>query len=143
MNDFFRTYPVKAATKSDAINYVSILFSLAAVDGIDSKESETIQQLVNHNGWDSEIFEQAKDNLNLTIDSLGLSDEFIQIVGPYLIRDLCAIAHVSNGFSQEEDNHINSIREKLGISSDKYLKIKKAVSSQLESIENWSQVISI
>lgn len=142
MYDFFKLYPVKNATKADAINYVSILFSLAAVDGVDANESNAIKNLVKNNGWDPDIFEKAKENIDIKIESLNLTQEFIDVVGPYLIRDLCAIAHISNGFSDEEDKYIDSIREKLGISTEKYAKIKKSVSSQFDVIENWSQVLS-
>ena len=86
---FFRIYPIEGASKEDAIIYVSILFSLAAVDGTDSKESDAVKNLVINNGWDSDIIELALEKKNITIESLNLSDEFIQIVGPYLIRDLC------------------------------------------------------
>ena len=60
----------------------------------------------------------------------------------HLIRDLYAIAHVSNSFSNKEEELINSIREKVGVSSEKYSIIKIAVNAQLEAINNWSNVLS-
>ena len=143
MNSFFTSYPVENASKDDAIVYVSLLLSLASVDGIDELEFESIKQLVVNNGWDLDIFVQAQKNTNLTIDSLNLSSEFIQVVGPYLIRDLCAIAYLSNGFSDIEEKYINSTCEHIGMTKDDYEKIKKAVSCQMESINNWSEVVSV
>lgn len=142
MTDFFKTYPVEEATKSDAIAYVSLLLKLASVDGIDTKEAEAIKQLISYNGWEVDVFHEAQKKMDITIDSLNLSSEFIKVVGPFLIRDLCAIAHISNGFTKDEDDFINSIREKIGITSETYTQIKKAVSSQLDVIENWSKVIA-
>lgn len=135
-------YPIEGATQKDAISYVSLLFSLANVDGVDEKESAAIKLLVSENGWSTEVYEDAKLNTGITIESLNLSPETIKVFGPYLIRDLCAIAHVSNGFSNQEDELINSIREKVGISSEKYSMIKIAVKAQLEAIENWGNVLS-
>ncbi len=135
-------YPIEGATQKDAISYVSLLFSLANVDGVDEKESAAIKLLVSENGWSTEVYEEAKLNAGITIESLNLSPETIKVFGPYLIRDLCAIAHVSNGFSNQEDELINSIREKVGISSEKYSMIKIAVKAQLEAIENWGNVLS-
>jgi hypothetical protein len=77
-----------------------------------------------YNGWSNDIYEEAKANTGVTIESLNLSPEAINVFGPFLIRDLCAIAHESNGFSKEEDDLINSIREKIGVSSEKYSLIK-------------------
>lgn len=136
-------YPVQDATLEDATSYVSLLFSLAQVDGIDEKESLAIKKIVTANGWSLDIYENAKSNFGVSIDSLNLSQEALDVFGPYLIRDLCAIAHVSNGFSSEEDKSINSIREKLGISPEVYSKIKIAVNAQLEAINNWSEVITV
>ncbi len=135
-------YPIEGATQKDAISYVSLLFSLANVDGVDEKESAAIKLLVSENGWSTEVYEEAKLNAGITIESLNLSPETIKVFGPYLIRDLCAIAHVSNGFSNQEDELINSIREKVGISSEKYSMIKIAVKAQLEAMENWGNVLS-
>lgn len=135
-------YPIEGATQKDAISYVSLLFSLANVDGVDEKESAAIKLLVSENGWSTEVYEEAKLNAGITIESLNLSPETIKVFGPYLIRDLCAIAHVSNGFSNQEDELINSIREKVGVSSEKYSMIKIAVKAQLEAIENWGNVLS-
>lgn len=135
-------YPIEGATQKDAISYVSLLFSLANMDGVDEKESAAIKLLVSENGWSTEVYEEAKLNAGITIESLNLSPETIKVFGPYLIRDLCAIAHVSNGFSNQEDELINSIREKVGISSEKYSMIKIAVKAQLEAIENWGNVLS-
>lgn len=135
-------YPIEDATQKDAVSYVSLLFSLAHVDGVDEKESAAIKLLVSENGWSSEVYEEAKSNTGVTIESLNLSPEAIKVFGPYLIRDLCAIAHVSNGFSNQEDDLINSIREKVGVSSEKYSMIKIAVNAQLEAISNWGNVLS-
>ena len=135
-------YPIEGATQKDAISYVSLLFSLANMDGVDEKESAAIKLLVSENGWSTEVYEEAKLNAGITIESLNLSPETIKVFGPYLIRDLCAIAHVSNGFSNQEDELINSIREKVGVSSEKYSMIKIAVKAQLEAIENWGNVLS-
>lgn len=135
-------YPIEGATQKDAISYVSLLFSLANVDGVDEKESAAIKLLVSENGWSNEVYEEAKLNAGVTIESLNLSPETIKVFSPYLIRDLCAIAHVSNGFSNQEDELINSIREKVGISPEKYSMIKIAVKAQLEAIENWGNVLS-
>jgi hypothetical protein len=143
MIGIFKMYPVQDATLKDATSYVSLLFSLAQVDGIDEKESLAIKKLVAANGWSLDIYENAKSNFGVSIDSLNLSQESLDVFGPYLIRDLCAIAHVSNGFSSEEDKSINSIREKLGISPEVYSKIKIAVNAQLEAINNWSEVITV
>ena len=135
-------YPVEGATHQDAVSYVSLLFSLASVDGVDEMEMEAIKLLVSENGWSNDIYEEAKANTGVTIESLNLSPEAINVFGPFLIRDLCAIAHVSNGFSNQEDELINSIREKVGVSSEKYSMIKNAVKAQLEAINNWSNVLS-
>ena len=135
-------YPVEGATHQDAVSYVSLLFSLASVDGVDEMEMEAIKLLVSENGWSTEVYEEAKLNTGVTIESLNLSPEAINVFGPFLIRDLCAIAHVSNGFSNQEDELINSIREKVGVSSEKYSMIKNAVKAQLEAINNWSNVLS-
>ncbi len=135
-------YPIEGATQKDAISYVSLLFSLANVDGVDEKESAAIKLLVSENGWSNEVYEEAKLNAGVTIESLNLSPETIKVFSPYLIRDLCAIAHVSNGFSNQEDELINSIREKVGISPEKYSMIKIAVKAQLEAIDNWGNVLS-
>jgi len=142
MIGILKMYPIESATQKDAISYVSLLFSLANVDGVDEKESAAIKLLVSENGWSTEVYEEAKLNAGITIESLNLSPETIKVFGPYLIRDLCAIAHVSNGFSNQEDELINSIREKVGISSEKYSMIKIAVKAQLEAIENWGNVLS-
>jgi hypothetical protein len=142
MIGILKMYPIEGATQKDAISYVSLLFSLANVDGVDEKESAAIKLLVSENGWSTEVYEEAKLNAGITIESLNLSPETIKVFGPYLIRDLCAIAHVSNGFSNQEDELINSIREKVGISSEKYSMIKFAVKAQLEAIENWGNVLS-
>jgi uncharacterized tellurite resistance protein B-like protein len=142
MIGILKMYPIEGATQKDAISYVSLLFSLANVDGVDEKESAAIKLLVSENGWSTEVYEDAKLNTGITIESLNLSPETIKVFGPYLIRDLCAIAHVSNGFSNQEDELINSIREKVGISSEKYSMIKIAVKAQLEAIENWGNVLS-
>lgn len=142
MTGIFKMYPVEGATKEDAVSYVSLLFSLAHVDGLDEQESAAIKQLVAANGWSMEIFDEAQKKSNVSIDSLNLSKEIIEVFGPYLIRDLCAIAHVSNGFSKTEDDMINAVREKIGMSNDSYTKIKAAVSGQLAAISNWSSVIS-
>jgi uncharacterized tellurite resistance protein B-like protein len=142
MIGILKMYPIEGATQKDAISYVSLLFSLANVDGVDEKESAAIKLLVSENGWSTEVYEEAKLNAGITIESLNLSPETIKVFGPYLIRDLCAIAHVSNGFSNQEDELINSIREKVGISSEKYSMIKIAVKAQLEAIENWGNVLS-
>ena len=112
------------------------------VDGVDEKELAAIKLLVSENGWSNEVYEEAKLNAGVTIESLNLSPETIKVFGPYLIRDLCAIAHVSNGFSNQEDELINSIREKVGISLEKYSMIKIAVKAQLEAIDNWGNVLS-
>ena len=135
-------YPIEGATQKDAVSYVSLLFSLANVDGVDDKELAAIQLLVSENGWSNDIYEEAKANTGVTIESLNLSPEAIKVFSPYLIRDLCAIAHVSNGFSNQEDELINSIREKVGVSSEKYSMIKNAVKAQLEAINNWGNVLS-
>ena len=135
-------YPVEGATHQDAVSYVSLLFSLASVDGVDEMEMEAIKLLVSENGWSNDIYEEAKANTGVTIESLNLSPEAINVFGPFLIRDLCAIAHVSNGFSNQEDELINSIREKVGVSSEKYSMIKNAVKAQLEAINNWGNVLS-
>lgn len=142
MIGILKIYPIEGATQKDAISYVSLLFSLANVDGVDEKESAAIKLLVSENGWSTEVYEEAKLNAGITIESLNLSPETIKVFGPYLIRDLCAIAHVSNGFSNQEDELINSIREKVGVSSEKYSMIKIAVKAQLEAIENWGNVLS-
>ena len=142
MIGILKMYPIEGATQKDAISYVSLLFSLANVDGVDEKESAAIKLLVSENGWSTEVYEEAKLNAGITIESLNLSPETIKVFGPSLIRDLCAIAHVSNGFSNQEDELINSIREKVGISSEKYSMIKIAVKAQLEAIENWGNVLS-
>ena len=142
MIGILKMYPIEGATQKDAISYVSLLFSLANMDGVDEKESAAIKLLVSENGWSTEVYEEAKLNAGITIESLNLSPETIKVFGPYLIRDLCAIAHVSNGFSNQEDELINSIREKVGISSEKYSMIKIAVKAQLEAIENWGNVLS-
>jgi len=142
MIGILKMYPIEGATQKDAISYVSLLFSLANVDGVDEKESAAIKLLVSENGWSTEVYEEAKLNAGITIESLNLSPETIKVFGPYLIRDLCAIAHVSNGFSNQEDELINSIREKVGISSEKYSMIKIAVKAQLEAMENWGNVLS-
>ena len=135
-------YPIEGATQKDAVSYVSLLFSLANVDGVDEKELAAIKLLVSENGWSNEVYEEAKLNAGVTIESLNLSPETIKVFGPYLIRDLSAIAHVSNGFSNQEDELINSIREKVGISLEKYSMIKIAVKAQLEAIDNWGNVLS-
>ena len=135
-------YPFEGATQKDAVSYVSLLFSLANVDGVDDKELAAIKLLVSENGWSTEVYEEAKLNAGVTIESLNLSPEAIKVFSPYLIRDLCAIAHVSNGFSNQEDELINSIREKVGVSSEKYSMIKNAVKAQLEAIDNWGNVLS-
>ena len=135
-------YTIEGATQKDAVSYVSLLFSLANVDGVDEKELAAIKLLVSENGWSNEVYEEAKLNAGVTIESLNLSPETIKVFGPYLIRDLCAIAHVSNGFSNQEDDLINSIREKVGVSSEKYSMIKIAVNAQLEAISNWGNVLS-
>ena len=135
-------YPIEGATQKDAVSYVSLLFSLANVDGVDDKELAAIKLLVSENGWSTEVYEEAKLNAGVTIESLNLSPEAIKVFSPYLIRDLCAIAHVSNGFSNQEDELINSIREKVGVSSEKYSMIKNAVKAQLEAIDNWGNVLS-
>jgi len=135
-------YPIEGATQKDAVSYVSLLFSLANVDGVDEKELAAIKLLVSENGWSNEVYEVAKLNSGITIESLNLSPETINVFGPYLIRDLCAIAHVSNGFSNQENELINSIREKVGISPEKYSMIKIAVKAQLEAIDNWGNVLS-
>ncbi len=142
MLGIFKMYPIEGATQKDAISYVSLLFSLANVDGVDEKESAAIKLLVSENGWSNEVYEEAKLNAGVTIESLNLSPETIKVFSPYLIRDLCAIAHVSNGFSNQEDELINSIREKVGISPEKYSMIKIAVKAQLEAIDNWGNVLS-
>ena len=142
MIGILKMYPIEGATQKDAISYVSLLFSLANVDGVDEKESAAIKLLVSENGWSTEVYEDAKLNTGITIESLNLSPETIKVFGPYLIRDLCAIAHVSNGFSNQEDELINSIREKVGVSSEKYSMIKNAVKAQLEAIDNWGNVLS-
>ncbi len=135
-------YPIEDATHQDAVSYVSLLFSLAGVDTVDEMEMEAIKRLVNENGWSNDIYEEAKVKTGVTIESLNLSPEAINVFGPFLIRDLCAIAHESNGFSKEEDELINSVRQKIGVSSEKYTLIKIAVASQLEAIKSWSIVIS-
>ena len=135
-------YPIEDATHEDAVSYVSLLFSLAGVDTVDEMEMEAIKRLVNENGWSNDIYEEAKVKTGVTIESLNLSPEAINVFGPFLIRDLCAIAHESNGFSKEEDELINSVRQKIGVSSEKYTLIKIAVASQLEAIKSWSIVIS-
>ena len=135
-------YPIENPTRKDAVSYVSLLFSLTHADGVDEKESAAIKLLVSENGWSTEIYEEAKLNTGVTIESLYLSPEAIKVFGPYLIRDLYAIAHVSNSFSNKEEELINSIREKVGVSSEKYSIIKIAVNAQLEAINNWSNVLS-
>jgi len=142
MIGIFKMYPIVDATHQDAVSYVSLLFSLAGVDTVDEMEMEAIKRLVSENGWSNDIYEEAKAITGVTIESLSLSPEAINVFGPFLIRDLCAIAHESNGFSKEEDDLINSIREKIGVSSEKYSLIKIAVASQLEAINSWSIVIS-
>ena len=142
MIGILKMYPIEGATQKDAVSYVSLLFSLANVDGVDDKELAAIQLLVSENGWSNDIYEEAKANTGVTIESLNLSPEAIKVFSPYLIRDLCAIAHVSNGFSNQEDELINSIREKVGVSSEKYSMIKNAVKAQLEAINNWGNVLS-
>ena len=112
------------------------------MDGVDDKELAAIKLVVSENGWSTEVYEEAKLNAGVTIESLNLSPEAIKVFSPYLIRDLCAIAHVSNGFSNQEDELINSIREKVGVSSEKYSMIKNAVKAQLEAIDNWGNVLS-
>ena len=142
MIGILKMYPIEGATQKDAVSYVSLLFSLANVDGVDDKELAAIKLLVSENGWSTEVYEEAKLNAGVTIESLNLSPEAIKVFSPYLIRDLCAIAHVSNGFSNQEDELINSIREKVGVSSEKYSMIKNAVKAQLEAIDNWGNVFS-
>jgi uncharacterized tellurite resistance protein B-like protein len=142
MIGILKMYPIEGATQKDAVSYVSLLFSLANVDGVDEKELAAIKLLVSENGWSNEVYEVAKLNSGITIESLNLSPETINVFGPYLIRDLCAIAHVSNGFSNQENELINSIREKVGISPEKYSMIKIAVKAQLEAIDNWGNVLS-
>ena len=142
MIGILKMYPIEGATQKDAVSYVSLLFSLTHADGVDEKESAAIKLLVSENGWSTEVYEEAKLNAGVTIESLNLSPEAIKVFSPYLIRDLCAIAHVSNGFSNQEDELINSIREKVGVSSEKYSMIKNAVKAQLEAINNWSNVLS-
>lgn len=142
MIGILKMYPIEGATQKDAVSYVSLLFSLANVDGVDEKELAAIKLLVSENGWSNEVYEEAKLNAGVTIESLNLSPETIKVFAPYLIRDLCAIAHVSNGFSNQEDELINSIREKVGISLEKYSMIKIAVKAQLEAIDNWGNVLS-
>ena len=142
MIGILKMYPIEGATQKDAVSYVSLLFSLANVDGVDDKELAAIKLLVSENGWSTEVYEEAKLNAGVTIESLNLSPEAIKVFSPYLIRDLCAIAHVSNGFSNQEDELINSIREKVGVSSEKYSMIKNAVKAQLEAIDNWGNVLT-
>lgn len=135
-------YPIEDATYDDAVTYVSLLFSLAQVDGVDEQESSAIKQLVNENGWSIEIFEEAKSKSHITIESLNLSAEAVEVFGPYLIRDLCAIAHISHGFTTKEDELIHSISKKVGVSDQKYGMIKVAVKSQMEALINWSGVLA-
>ena len=142
MIGILKMYPIEGATQKDAVSYVSLLFSLASVDGVDEKESEAIKLLVSENGWSTEVYEEAKLNAGVTIESLNLSSETVKVFGLYLIRDLCAIAHVSNGFSNQEDELINSIREKVGVSPEKYSMIKIAVKAQLEAVDNWGNVLT-
>jgi len=140
MSNFFKNYPIVDATREDALAYVSILFSIAACDELDSKEAQSIRLLVENNEWDLKIFEEAKNNKNFSLDTISLSSILIEVGAPYLLRDLCAIAYLSNGFSDNEEFKINLVREKLGVSIDLYLKIKKSVISHIESIKIWSEV---
>ena len=141
MEGIFKTYPIKDATQKDAVTYVSILFSLAQVDELDQKEDEAIRLLVSENGWSKDIYQDAKAIKSVTIESFNFSPETIRVFGPYLIRDLCAIAHVSRGFSEKEDELIDSVREKLGMSNEVYSLIKVSVQSQLEAVKSWSKVL--
>ena len=143
MNNFFSSYPVENATMQDAVTYVSVLFSLAAVDGVVEKETDGIKRLVESNKWNPDIFTEAKKNTNVTIESLNLSQEFIDVMAPYLIRDLCAVALISEGFSEVEERFILSVCNKVGVSQENYSKIRKAVTSQVESITNWAEVIAV
>ena len=143
MNSFFSSYPVENATMQDAVTYVSVLFTLAAIDSVVEKEAEGIRRLVESNKWNPEIFTEAQKNTNITIESLNLSKEFIDVMAPYLIRDLCAVALISEGFSEEEEQFIHSVCNKVGVSEENYLKIRKAVTSQVESISNWAEVIAV
>jgi|LauGreDrversion4_2_1035121.scaffolds.fasta_scaffold50793_3 hypothetical protein len=142
MTDFFKTYPIEDATRADAVSYISLLLSVASLDGADADEIKAIELLISNNGWDPQILEEARSNDQISIESMNLSKDLIDVMGPYFVRDLVSIAHVSNGFSSEEDAYIDSIREKMGISTESYHHIKKSVSAHFELIENWSLVIS-
>jgi hypothetical protein len=143
MIDFLTTYPVQEVTKEDTITYVSLLLSLAAIDGIDEQESETIKKLIENNQWDSDVYHIALSKGNLGLDELNLTQDFINILGPYITRDLLAIAHVSHGISDQEENHIRSVSSKFGVSNEQFIKIKEAVVLQFEAISSWSQAISV
>jgi hypothetical protein len=143
MIDFLTTYPVQEVTKEDTITYVSLLLSLAAIDGIDEQESETIKKLIENNRWDSDVYHIALSKGNLGLDELNLTQDFINILGPYITRDLLAIAHVSHGISDQEENHIRSVSSKFGVSNEQFIKIKEAVVLQFEAISSWSQAISV
>lgn len=143
MIDFLTTYPVPEVTKEDAIMYVSLLISLAAIDGIDEQESESIKKLIEHNQWDSDVYKIAVLKGNLSLDELNISQDFINILGPYITRDLLAIANVSNGISNQEENHIRSVSSKFGVSNEQFIQIKEAVVFQFKAISSWSQAISV
>lgn len=143
MIDFLTTYPVQEVTKEDTITYVTLLLSLAAIDGIDEQESETIKKLIENNQWDSDVYQIALSKGNLGLDDLNLTQDFINILGPYITRDLLAIAHVSHGISDQEENHIRSVSSKFGVSNEQFIKIKEAVVLQFEAISSWSQAISV
>lgn len=43
MLGIFKMYPIEGATHQDAVSYVSLLFSLASVDGVDEMEIQKLQ----------------------------------------------------------------------------------------------------
>jgi hypothetical protein len=143
MNDFLTTYPVQEVTKQDAITYVSLLISMAEIDGMDQDESDAIKLLIENNKWEKDVYDLALAKGNVSIESLNLSQDFIEVVGPYVIRDLLVIAYISNGFSNAENEHVQLISQKFGVSQENYIRIKQAINSQYEAISNWSHAISI
>jgi len=143
MTDFLTTYPVQEVTKQDTITYISLLISIAEIDGMDQDESDAIKKLIENNKWEKDVFDLALAKGNVSIETLNFTQDFIEVVGPYVIRDLLVIAYISNGFSNAENEHIQLISQKFGVSQESYTRIKQAINSQYEAISNWSHAISI
>jgi hypothetical protein len=116
---------------------------MAEIDGMDQDESDAIKLLIENNKWEKDVFDLALAKGNVSIESLNLSQDFIEVVGPYVIRDLLVIAYISNGFSNAENEHVQLISQKFGVSQENYIRIKQAINSQYEAISNWSHAISI